>query len=74
MRNMEKYKKLEPIERQLLSEITEFCERVGMSERAFGLQVVNNNKMISQLRNGKGMWSKTINAIREYISAYNDNN
>jgi hypothetical protein len=65
-------KKITPISEQLLSEIEDFCKKTGMSENYFGLQAVNNNKLVKGLRRGRRLWSSSIDEIREYIARGSD--
>ena len=67
---MKKRNKITPIGQQLLAEIVEFCDKSGVSENNFGLMVANNNKLVKRLRNGCGIWSNNIDAVREFIANY----
>lgn len=55
-------------EKYLLSEICQFLKETGMSESKFGLAVANNNKVVSRLRAGHSVTTKTINSINKFIN------
>lgn len=63
---------MKKIEEQILDEISDFLSLTKMSERAFGLDVANNNKFVRRLRDGKGINSKTINSVRRYIADHKE--
>lgn len=60
------------IRKEILSEIMEFCGATGISPWLFGKRVINNGKLVSRLQNGKGLWSDSIDIIRNYISSHGD--
>jgi hypothetical protein len=54
----------------LLGEIENFCRRTGMAESTFGRQAVNDGKLCSRLRGGKGVTLDTAEKIRSFISRH----
>lgn len=54
----------------LLSEIELFCRENGISERQFGAQVMNDGKLVAQLRAGRDIRVSTVTRIREWMAAY----
>src|SRR5260221_6012197 len=51
---------------QLLSEISDYCRRVGMAESTFGRHAVNDGKLVSRLRIGGGPSPGTPGAWRPF--------
>jgi len=47
---------------QLLSEIADYCRRVGMAESTFGRHAVNDGKLVSRLRIGGRVTMETWSA------------
>lgn len=54
---------------ELLRDIEEYCLRKGIAESTFGRLAVGNSKLITRLREGKGVTLKTMHRIRAYISS-----
>lgn len=54
----------------LLSDIERFCRQHGMSERRFGTEVMNDGKLVAQLRAGRDIRVSTVARIREWMAAY----
>lgn len=52
----------------LLDRITAFLARDGMSESAFGLKVVNDSKLVSNLRRGRATLA-TIERVEQFLAA-----
>lgn len=53
----------------VLQQVETYCRASGMSERAFGLAVANNHKLVTRLRAGLGMSTQTLDRILAYIEA-----
>ena len=51
----------------LLSEIDSFLNTSGMAESTFGRKVANDGKLVARLRNGKGITTKTVEKVRNFI-------
>jgi hypothetical protein len=58
------------IEEELLDEIKKFTSSRGMSEGKFGLEAINDHKLVSRLENGREVRSGTINTIRRFMANY----
>jgi hypothetical protein len=52
---------------QLLSEISDYCRRVGMAESTFGRRAVNDGKLVSRLRIGGRITTDTAERVRSFI-------
>jgi predicted AAA+ superfamily ATPase len=52
---------------ELLFEIDSFLRKTGMAESTFGRKVANDGKLVARLRNGKGITTKTLEKIRDFI-------
>src|SRR2546421_4440266 len=52
---------------QLLSEISDYCRRVGMAESTFGRRAVNDGKLVSRLRIGGRITTDTAQRGRSFI-------
>jgi SAM-dependent methyltransferase len=55
---------------QLLSEIADYCRRVGMAESTFGRRAVNDGKLVSRLRIGGRVTMETVERVRTFISEH----
>ena len=55
---------------QLLSEISDFCRRVGMAESTFGRRAVNDGKLVSRLRIGGRVTIETVERVRTFMSEH----
>lgn len=53
---------------QVLSEIEAFLRKTGMSKTRFGLESVNNDKIIDQMRAGTNPRADTIDDMRLYMA------
>lgn len=51
----------------LITEIERYCQRAGLAESTFGRLAVNDGKLVSRLRQGRGITLKTMLRIRSYI-------
>jgi hypothetical protein len=51
----------------LAKEIESFCRRAGLAESTFGRLAVGNSKLMSRLRDGRGVTLKTLQRLREYM-------
>ena len=57
-----------PVEaEQLLTEISDYCRRVGMAESTFGRRAVNDGKLVSRLRIGGRITTDTAERVRSFI-------
>jgi hypothetical protein len=56
-----------PLTEDLLQRIVLFCSGHGITERQFGLTVVNNHKLTSRPRAGYGLNSQTHDRIMAFI-------
>lgn len=54
----------------LLARIEAYCRDTGVTERAFGLAVVNNHKLVARLRADCGITGQTHDRILRYIEAH----
>jgi len=52
---------------QLLSEIADYCRRVGMAESTFGRRAVNDGKLVSRLRIGGRVTMETVERVRTFM-------
>ncbi len=52
---------------KFIEEIEEYCHRMQMAKSTFGLKVVNDGKLISRLKDGKGITLANVNKIQEYM-------
>src|SRR3954470_6680529 len=52
---------------QLLTEISDYCRRVGMAESTFGRRAVNDGKLVSRLRIGGRITTDTAERVRSFI-------
>src|SRR5216684_6869455 len=55
---------------QLLSEIADYCRRVGMAESTFGRRAVNDGKLVSRLRIGGRVTMETVERVRRFMSEH----
>ena len=55
---------------QLLSEIADYCRRVGMAESTFGRRAVNDGKLVSRLRIGGRVTMETVGRVRNFMSEH----
>jgi len=55
---------------QLLSEIADYCRRVGMAESTFGRRAVNDGKLVSRLRIGGRVTMETVERVRTFMSEH----
>ncbi|GAB6854072.1 hypothetical protein [Asaia astilbis] len=54
----------------LLREIEAFTRGAGIAESTFGLQAVNDGKLVARLRGGGRMYRETEDRIREFMANY----
>jgi len=52
----------------LLREIQDFCQRSGIAESTFGRRAINDGKLCTRLRDGKGVTLATAARVQRYIS------
>ncbi len=52
----------------LLEEIASYCRRAGMAESTFGRLAVNDGKLVSRLRFGGRVRSKTVERVRHFMT------
>jgi hypothetical protein len=57
----------------LVREIESYCRQVGLAETTFGRQAVNDGKLMSRLREGKGITLKTMERARAYMESHAPN-
>src|SRR5262252_10682246 len=57
---------------QLLTEISDYCRRVGMAESTFGRRAVNDGKLVSRLRIGGRITTDTAQRVRSFIENNSD--
>src|SRR6266513_292928 len=55
---------------QLLSEIADYCRRVGMAESTFGRRAVNDGKLVGRLRIGGRVTMETVERVRTFMSEH----
>src|SRR6266498_785358 len=55
---------------QLLSEIADYCRRVGMAESTFGRRAVNDGKLVGRLRIGGRVTMETVERVRSFMSEH----
>src|SRR5207245_9581278 len=55
---------------QLLSEIADYCRRVGMAESTFGRRAVNDGKLVGRLRIGGRVTMETVDRVRTFMSEH----
>src|SRR6266496_2492253 len=55
---------------QLLSEIADYCRRIGMAESTFGRRAVNDGKLVSRLRIGGRVTMETMERVRTFMSEH----
>jgi len=55
---------------QLLTEIADYCRRVGMAESTFGRRAVNDGKLVSRLRIGGRVTMETVERVRTFMSEH----
>jgi len=51
----------------LLREIQDFCQRSGIAESTFGRRAINDGKLCTRLRDGKGVTLATAERVQGYI-------
>ncbi|MGE0386605.1 MAG: hypothetical protein AB7Q97_17905 [Gammaproteobacteria bacterium] len=54
----------------LLHDIERWCRRSGTAESTFGRLAVNDGKLVSRLRGGKGVTVRTLHRVREFMRAH----
>ena len=52
---------------QLLTEIADYCRKVGMAESTFGRRAVNDGKLVSRLRIGGRVTMETVERVRNFM-------
>ena len=55
---------------QLLTEIADYCRRVGMAESTFGRRAVNDGKLVGRLRIGGRVTMETVERVRTFMSEH----
>src|SRR5258705_5517865 len=55
---------------QLLTEIADYCRRVGMAESTFGRRAVNDGKLVSRLRIGGRVTMETVGRVRGFMTEH----
>jgi hypothetical protein len=58
-----------PTSADLVKQYTDFCERHGMAESSFGLKMLNDGSLISDLRNGRELTMKSLRRIAAGMEA-----
>ncbi|MFB3102365.1 MAG: hypothetical protein ACE1ZV_03780, partial [Alphaproteobacteria bacterium] len=53
----------------LIGEIEQYCRARTIAESTFGRMAVNDGKFVGRLRSGKGVTTRTITRVREFIAA-----
>lgn len=53
----------------LIDEIEEFCRTQAIAESTFGRLAVNDGKFVGRLRSGKGVTTRTIKRVRDFMAA-----
>lgn len=51
----------------ILGEVEKYLTRAGILASTFGMAVANNPALLTKMRRGGGLYSKTMSAIRKYI-------
>ena len=54
----------------MLHEITDYCRRTGMKETSFGRKVVQDPRLVGDLRRGRTLRPRTAERIRQFILAH----
>lgn len=57
---------------RLLSEIDDYCARVGVAESTFGRMAVNDGKFVARIRAGGGLTLATYDRVRAFLAATPD--
>ncbi len=60
---------LSPSAQSLIEEIEAFRLKSGMSATAFGVQALNDGRLIPNLIRGRSLGTKTVDRIRAFISS-----
>ena len=55
---------------QVLDEIDRFLRKTGCSKTRFGLESVNNDKIVDQMKLGANPRANTIDAMRNYMRVH----
>ncbi|MGB7543573.1 MAG: hypothetical protein WBM28_16355 [Burkholderiales bacterium] len=55
---------------QLLSEISDYCRKVGMAESTFGRRAVNDGKFVNRLRIGGRITTETVERVRSFMQQH----
>ena len=55
---------------QVLSQISDYCRRVGMAESTFGRRAVNDGKFVARLRDGARVTPETLQRVNEFITRH----
>jgi hypothetical protein len=54
----------------ILTDVEAFIERTGMPPTSFGMQATRNPNLVSLLRGGSVLRSKTRNRIKQFMDGY----
>ena len=52
---------------KILDEVERYLKRRGLNGTAFGLAVSGNSALLTKMRRGDSLYSKTMSAIRKYM-------
>jgi hypothetical protein len=55
--------------RVLIGEIEQFCRARTIAESTFGRKAVNDGKFVGRLRSGKGVTTRTLRRVRDFMAA-----
>ncbi len=53
----------------LIEEIEQFCRTRTIAESTFGRMAVNDGKFVGRLRSGKGVTTRTLKRVQEFMAA-----
>lgn len=52
----------------MYNEIVRYLERTGMKETSFGRKVVQDSRLLSDMRRGRTLRPRTVERIRQFIA------
>lgn len=53
----------------LIDEIEQYCRARTIAESTFGRMAVNDGKFVGRLRSGKGVTTRTLKRVQEFMAA-----
>lgn len=70
----EVYMNQESTREKLLGRIVQFQSETNLSDRAIGLQIQNNSKLLKNLRGGTDITTETMDKIDRFMNEYRSEN